>query len=180
MTNENGPAPQKPEDPKRPPGAPSPRLSRNMVSWLVLLVLATSGCSPPPESPETRIRSLLGRAEVAAEEKDLETLTEMISEHYEAANQDKERLVRLLSYYFFRNRTIHLLTRVRGVKFQEPTRAEVTAFVAMAGQPISDLDQLTGLRADLYRFDFALMDEGRDDWKVTSAEWRRVARKDFF
>ena len=40
MTNENEPAPQKPEDPKRPSGTPSPRLSRNMVSWLVLLALA--------------------------------------------------------------------------------------------------------------------------------------------
>jgi cell division protease FtsH len=39
MTDENGSGPNKPTDPKKP-GGPSVRLSRNVVSWLVLLGLA--------------------------------------------------------------------------------------------------------------------------------------------
>ena len=40
------------------------------------------------------------------------------------------------------------------------------------------LYRVARLRADLYRFDFALAEEG-GDWRVTSASWRRAEAGDF-
>ena len=52
-------------------------------------------------------------------------------------------------------------------------------FVAMAGGPITNAEELLLIRADLYRFDIAFADEGDNDWKVIGADWRRAERSDF-
>jgi hypothetical protein len=158
------------------------------TAWVLLAVLTAVGVhwvffsSPSePESPEARIRGLLKRAEVAAEDRDLPTLGPLVSTSYtDPRGHDKQFIEGLLSYYFLHNRSIHLLTRVQPITFPEPSRAEVTVYIAMAGSRISGVEELARLRADLYRFDFKLADEGVGDWKVTEAEWRRAQREDFF
>jgi hypothetical protein len=75
-----------------------------------------------------------------------------------------------------RNQDVFVLTTVGDVTFPEPDslRADVRVYVAMAGQPISGGSALGGLRADLFEFDVTFADEGENDWKVVSAEWRRA------
>jgi hypothetical protein len=48
----------------------------------------------------------------------------------------------------------------------------------MAGRPIPDANALTQLRANLYRFDFALEDVGKR-WQLTRAAWRPAEARDF-
>ena len=48
----------------------------------------------------------------------------------------------------------------------------------MGGRPIPNVDSLTRLRANLYRFDFALEEMGKS-WRVSRAAWRPAEARDF-
>jgi hypothetical protein len=137
-------------------------------------------CGSKPDTPEGRVRALFEKAEVAAEARDLGTLRELISANYmDDRGHDKQAIVGILYYHFLRNQSVHLLTRVHGIAFPERAKAEATVFVATAGQPIHGTGELLRLRADLFRFDLTLADEGRGAWKVTRGTWRRVEMSDF-
>ncbi|MFQ5795754.1 MAG: hypothetical protein ACE5JP_11980 [Candidatus Bipolaricaulia bacterium] len=126
------------------------RVRRHVLLAMLLGLIFPSlfSCSSEPDSPEAQVRALVTRAEVAAEKKDLDTLKQLISESYtDGLGQDKRAIVGLLTLYFLRNQSIHLLTRVQEITFPEPARAEATVFVAMAGQPIPGTEELVRLRA---------------------------------
>ncbi len=126
------------------------------------------------------MRALLERAEDAVEQQDLGELKPLVSERYaDDRGQDKRAVEGLLTYYFFRNQAIHLLTRIASLALSEPERAEVVVFVGMAGRPIAGPEELGGLRADLYRFEFSLAQEDGSNWRVTRASWRPAAASDF-
>jgi hypothetical protein len=103
----------------------------------------------------------------------------MISEKYsDSQGQDKKAVEAMLRYYFLRNQTIHLFTRIRQISFPQPDVAQADVMVAMAGQPISGAEDLERLRADLHRFEITLAREN-GEWKVIRAEWRRAEFADF-
>lgn len=163
------------------------RLRRDVRWWVrrsAALLAAVSGiawpaCSAQPESAEAQIRALLAEMEEAAEAKEIRPLKAVVSERYaDDHGNDRQAIVRLLAYHFLRNQSIHLLTRVAAVELPEPGRGSVTVYVAMAGGPIADVDSLTRLRADLYRFDFALEEIGKS-WRVSRAAWRPAEARDF-
>jgi hypothetical protein len=137
-------------------------------------------CGSKPDSPEAQVRALIKKAEVAAEKKDLGTFRDLISDQYlDEFRQDKQAILGILSFHFFRNESVYLLTRTQTIAFPEVSRAEAVMLVATAGQPIRGTEELGALRADLFRFDITLADKGKGDWKVTRAQWRRVQLKDF-
>jgi hypothetical protein len=126
------------------------------------------------------VRALIQKAEVAAENKDLGALRDLVSDNYtDEFGQDKQAILGILSFHFFRNQSIYLMTRIQTIAFPEVARAEAVLFVATAGQPIRATEELVALRADLFRFDIVLADRGKGGWKVTRAQWRRVELKDF-
>lgn len=138
-------------------------------------------CRADPQDPEAQIRSLLSRSEAAASEKDLATVKDAISELYaDDSGHDKQAIAALVGFNFLRNDSIHLLTRVLQIELLDPTHAEASVLVAMAGQPIPGGRELAKLRASIYRFDFSLCDEGSGGWRVTSARWQRARREDLF
>ena len=152
--------------------------------WPVLIFLLsvasfTGACSSERESPEAQVRALLAQGEAAAEEKESGVLRQLISEKYsDSQGQDKKAVDAVLRYYFLRNQSIHLFTRIRQINFPQPDLAQADVMVAMAGQPISDAEELERLRADLHRFEITLAREN-GEWKVTRAEWRRAEFADF-
>jgi len=151
-----------------------------LVLLLSLSFMAILSCSSKSDSPEDMVRDILKRAEIAAEARDVGVFREIISANYtDKSRHDKKAIIGILRYYFLRNRSIHLFTRITTVEFPHPEKAEVTMFLAMAGRPIANADELLLIRADLYRFDIAFADEGDNDWKVIGAGWRRAERKDF-
>ena len=148
-----------------------------MLPALVLSLVIS--CSSEPHTPEAQVRALLKQGEAAAEKKESRVLRELISEKYsDSEGQDKKAVEAILRYYFLRNETIHLFTRVQSITFPEPSRAQAVVLVAMAGQPIPDAQQLERLHADLHRFDITLAREDKE-WKVIRAEWRRAEFSDF-
>jgi hypothetical protein len=153
---------------------------RRPVALLVAIsAIGCAACSSEPGSAEARIRTLVAEMEVAAEAKEIRPLKAVVSEQYgDELGNDRRAIVRLLTYHFLRNQSIHLLTRVAAIELPEAGRASVTVYVAMAGRPIPDVDALAQLRANLYRFDFALEDAGQS-WQVTRAAWRPAEARDF-
>ena len=163
-------------------------------AWLAALpVVIVAACSADPDSPEAQVRALISRAESAAEKQDVGALKELISEGYtDEHGQDRQGVAGLLTYYFLRHQTIHLLTRIQSVEFADAERGELadpgsagpgnaraSVLVAMAGTPILVVDDLERLRADLYRFDFELLREDDGEWRVTRAAWSRATRGNF-
>jgi hypothetical protein len=143
------------------------------------LALVLSACRSEPDSPEAQIRALIGKAEEAAEKKDLGTLKDMVSEAYEGANAEKKReLMGAVAYHLLRHQSVHLLTQVQRIEFPEPALAEATVYVGMAGRVIEGLDDLARLRADVYRVDFTAAEESARDWKVKRIEWRPAELSD--
>jgi hypothetical protein len=159
----------------------APRRRPKCLALLTILAAAwLPACAAEPDSPEAQIRALLQQAEAAAEEKNVGALKQLLSESYsDDHGQDRQAVAGLLTFTFLRNQSVHLLTRVRSIEFPEPAQARTTVFVAMAGTPIPGIDELPRVRADLYRFDFSLGDEGSGDWRVTRAAWRRASADDF-
>lgn len=138
-----------------------------------------AGACSSGDSPEAQVRTLLQQGEAAAEKKESALLRQMVSEKYaDSQGQDKKAIDAILRYYFLRNQSIHLFTRIRQVSFPQPDLAQADVMVAMAGQPISDAEELERLRADLHRFEITLAREN-GEWKVTRAEWRRAEFADF-
>ena len=151
-----------------------------LVLILSLSFLVMLSCCSKSDSPEDMIRKIIKRAEAAAEERDVGVFKEIISVNYtDKAKHDKKAILGILMYYFLRNRSIHLFTRITDVEFPHPEKAEVTMFVAMAGRPITHAEELLLIRADFHRFDITFADEGNNDWKVIRAGWRRAERDDF-
>ncbi len=150
------------------------------VPVLVLIVVSfASSCSSGRDDPEAQVRALLQQGKAAAEKRESAALRQMISDKYaDNEGRDKKAVEAVLRYYFLRNESIHLLTRIRQISFPRPDIAQVDVMVAMAGQPIADAGQLERLRADLHRFEITLADENKE-WKVIRAEWRRAEFADF-
>jgi hypothetical protein len=143
--------------------------------------MALSACGEEVKSPEVQLRKLVVTAEAAAEDRDLDTLKDMVAEQYEDdRGLDKRTVLQLLRGYFLRHRTIYLLTRIQNIDLQNPSLAQVSVFVAMAGRPIDTAQTLRLIRADLYRFDLVFEAKDQIHWQVTNASWRRAKLDDFW
>ena len=150
-----------------------------VLALILSLASFTGACSSDRNSPEAQVRALIKQGESASEKKETSVLRRLISEHYsDSQGQDKKAIEAILRYYFLRNESIHLLTRIQRITVPKPDTAQAVVLVAMAGQPISGPEELERLRADLHRFDLNLSRE-EGEWKVIRAEWRRVEFADF-
>ena len=151
-------------------------------SWVwVVLVLAMTACSRPADSPETEIRQFIARAQVASEERNMRDLRGLIADDYsDAQGHDRKAMENLIRLHVLRHQSVHLFTRIRDIVLTDPDHATVSVAAALAGRPMASADQLIGLNADLYRFDFTLIRRGRDDWQVLRAAWERAKLDDFW
>lgn len=122
---------------------------------------------------------MIERAETLAEAKDLGGLKNLVSDAYhDDGGQDKRAILGLLFVQFRRYESIHLFTRIDRIEIRE-LHATARVFAAMAGRPIPRAEDLPALRADLYRFDLTLTEEG-GEWRVTRSSWRPAVLTDFF
>ena len=143
-----------------------------------LLALLLAGCSAP-DTPEQRIRELIGAAEEAVEKKEIGTLRGFVAQTYsDAAGRDRRAIDGLLRVYLLRHDKIHLLTRIESVTVTAPARAEAVIYVAMAARPIARVEELGPFRADLYRFEVRFVEED-GEWRVVGAAWRPAELADF-
>jgi hypothetical protein len=149
----------------------------------VVLVLALSvlpgACSDAPDTPEQRVRALIHAAQQATEERDWRAFEDFATPDYsDRAGRDRRDVVRLAAGYMLRNRSIHLFTRIASIEVLPPDQAEAVVYVAMAGSPVTGLEQLLSLSADLLRFDLKLR-EVDGEYRVFRADWKPARPEDF-
>lgn len=145
----------------------------------LFVTLVFSACSDDNDTPENQVRTFIQTATELAENRDALELKTLIAKDYSDDNGlNKASLVRLAAGYFLRNRNIHLLTRIHSIDFPIQNQAKVTIYVAMAGSPVSAIESLTNVRAQLYRFDLQLIHR-KSEWLIRSAHWRQASLQEF-
>lgn len=139
---------------------------------LIFAVLAAlCGCTSG-DSPEERIREVIGLMESAAEARDVGDLLEHVSADYrDEHGRTREELSRYVRGYFVANQSIHLLSRVEEIEFPSSDEARAKVVVGMLGRQ-AEAAGAWDLAADLYEFDVALVLE-RGDWRIAYAQWMR-------
>ncbi len=144
------------------------------MSAAALLGWFAVSCSQSPQTPaEARVRAMIDSAEELAEAGDVGGFSELLSEDYkDDRGNTKQSLSMLLNYYLSAHRSVHLLTRTPRIDLPDSTSAEMVVFVAMAGSPISGVEQLGSLRADLYHF-YVQAKEEDGEWRILSTRWAR-------
>lgn len=151
-----------------------------VVLLLIFISFIFSACGKEDDSPESQIQRFVVAGEKAAEQRDLSSIKKLISETYsDAGKRNKQDIVRITAGYFLRHKNIHLLTRIGELTFPEADKAQLKLFVAMAGSPVTDVETLVNLQADLYRFDMVLIRIGKE-WQFSDIAWRQAIKEDFF
>ena len=129
-----------------------------------------AGCGGSPQDAEAEIRTWLKVGEQAAEEKDRRALMKMVSSAYsDSRGNDRTAIEAMLRFYFLRQSSVALLTKVDSLEVFDNTAAEVQLTVGMAGGN----DSVMGFSADAYRFALELELIG-DEWQLISARWGRL------
>lgn len=142
------------------------------IASLLLVVLAACGDS---DSPEAQVRKTIDAMEVAAEERDIDDLSEHVSEQFrDADGRDRKEVAQYVRGYFLMNQSIHLLTRISSIEFPTKDEARAKVTVAMVGREAAEANAWN-LAGEIYDFDVVFMREG-DDWRVTHAKWRQPSR----
>jgi hypothetical protein len=145
----------------------------------LVVVMLLPGCRGARTSPEEQVRALIHGATAAAEQKQIGTLRDMISDRYaDVQGQNKPAIEALLRLHFLRNENLHLYTHIQSVTLPQPDRAQASVLVAMAGVPIVSAQDLPAVRADLHRFEIDFVREEKT-WRVQRAAWRRAELDEF-
>lgn len=143
------------------------------------LFLLLSACGGPLPPAEEQIRKLNSDAELAVEAKDVSALRDFIADDYtDERGQDKNAMVRLAQLYLLRNKAVYVHTLMKSLVIIDEDNAAAEILAALAGQPISNAEQLFDMRADLIRFEVGYRWYG-DEWRVRSLKWRRATVEDF-
>ena len=145
--------------------------SNCLVFCLLWAVLLLHACSDTVQSPEDEIRQFVESGVEAAENRDLDDLSDLIDGNYlDQKGYRKKQLEGLLRAYFFRHKNFYLFTKIEEIDLFAENQATVLLYVAMAGSVISDVDAMAALRAQIYRFELQLTRE--DGWLLQHASWR--------
>lgn len=144
----------------------------------MLAALLPSACGGREESPEDQIRNTIDSIQQAAEDRSLSELMSYVDPEFREDSGLGFKQVRgLVQLEFVRNPKIHSFKVIRDIHLRDDQHASATVVVALAGRPIDNASALTGLRAEMMRFDLEF--EFTDQWRVKSGRWQRAGAADF-
>jgi len=126
-----------------------------------------AACGGADEGPEAAIRAWVERGEAAAESKDRNALMDMVSPAYaDSRGNDRDAIGQRLWFYFQRQGSVALLTRIDELNVVGDSAAELVLQVAMAGTEAG----AGGFDADAWTIEMELV---RDDgeWLLIGARW---------
>lgn len=147
---------------------------------LLILLSVLGSCSEETVSPEEQVRTLINRAETAAEEKDINVLGEMVADQYkDEFSYNRRSIKNILRLQLLRHKSVHLLIQIKSLRIQEPGKAKAELLVAMAGRPFPDVEALIDLNVNLYQFEIDFLEVEKASWKVARAKWARATIGDF-
>ena len=144
------------------------------ITLLLTCTALLTACGEEKSSAETIIRQTIATGEQLAEERKISGLKELIADTYmDEKKLDKKMVLRLLQGYFLGHQNIHLFTYIKDIQLLDDSQAQVILYVAMTGKPVTDLDSLMNIRAELYQFELSMIKDD-DNWLVNRASWRRA------
>lgn len=159
-----------------------------LAVWLTSIFFALSlcSCSDKTISEEDQIKAVINKAVTAAENKELGVLIDLMAEGYsDKYNSDRKQAGKMLRLYFFRNKSIHLITKIKAIEILDETTQQTTGddkrailqiYIGLAGRPVKDESPIN-VRADLLLFTMDMVkDDG--DWLVEKADWKRASPDD--
>jgi len=100
-----------------------------------------------------------------------------VSDQYaDAHGLDKRKVIAIITRYILANQHIHILERIPVVQVDIPVplRASAVVYAAIAGQPIAQAEDLSGITADIYRFEIDLAENNNGDLQVMRGQWQTV------
>lgn len=131
-----------------------------------------------PEDDQAILRSLVDKAAIAAENRDLEFFKNLISDDYSDSQGRQARQIKQLLYFFFQRGgaiSIYLLDKEVEVDTSaSPMTASMsTKVVTTRGPKVEDIRKVLPEQARGLVFQLSWKKE--EGWKVISARWRDIA-----
>lgn len=128
------------------------------IAWLV-------ACSS--DTPEQRIRDLIGAMADAAADEQIRPLARAIADDYrDLRGNDKRNVINLMRGFMLRTDDVLIFEDIQSVRLITADLAEADVSVRFAGADWQRL-RLSGAQ---YRFQLELVRDG-DDWQISSARW---------
>ena len=147
------------------------------VCLVLVLPFILYACSGEAINKEKQVEQFIDTAAKLVESRSLKQLSNLIHKDYRDHNGlQKSQLSGLIQRYFFMHKNIYLLTKTDEIVFHSGNKAQVVFFAAIAGNVITDMGALSGLRAKIYRFDLQLIYDKK--WLLALAQWRRSDLKE--
>jgi hypothetical protein len=158
-------------------------LKNNSVYLIsIIIVLLLSGCGRfRHQTPEEQIEAFLERAEFRVEARDVAATTALISYDYaDLWGRDREQMRRLLTGYFLRHRTIHVLKKIDRITVANERSAQVVLYAALAAsvEEHSESPSFRDWHGDLIQLEADLVLESDGQWRVLRLNWRQVQKED--
>ena len=145
-------------------------LSATRLMFSATFCCALVACGDPPTPPEDAVRAWVAEGQRHAEEKDRNGLMGLISPAYaDARGNEPNDIENMFRYYFLRQNSIKLLSKIDDIRVFGDDAAEVDLTIGMAGTN----DGTLGFSANAYNFEIELVRDG-DDWLLISGRWGEV------
>ena len=146
---------------------------------LLVVCLTLAACSGDQTSAEDRVRALIDTVEQSVEAGSVRKAVHLLHADYkDPRHTGRQAAGRTLIGITQRHRNIHLFTLTKTVELTpQQDSATAVVFVAMTGIPVESVEALISVKADLYRFELALVEE-EGEWRILSSRWQRVDPRD--
>jgi len=151
-------------------------LSAIMGTSLALLLV---GCSDE-ETPENRVRSYIDQVAESAEARQWRSFDDYLADDYtDDHGLRKKDVLAIIGRYILANQQIYILKRIASVQIDDRGNAHAVVYAAMAGEPVSNPEDLARITADFYRFEIEARAGEDGIFRTSRGDWKPVAPEQF-
>lgn len=147
---------------------------------IVVFVTALMAACGGPEPPEERVRAFIDQVAASGESRNWLAFGNYIADGYsDERGHTKEEVLAMVARYILANQSIHIFKRVSQIRVEDRGGAHAVVYAAMAGQAVSDPEDLARISADLYRFEIDLEPGEDGDFRIVHGHWQPATIEHF-
>ncbi|MCG6860055.1 MAG: hypothetical protein LJE70_02020 [Chromatiaceae bacterium] len=152
---------------------------RALVAIIGASLLLFVACSDE-ETPEERVRSYVDLVAETAEARKWRSFEDYVADDYtDDRGLDKKDVLAIIARYILANQSIYILERIASVRIDDQHNARAVVYAAIAGQPVSDAEDLVHVTADFYRFEIDLRAGEDGVFRTRRGNWKPVGPEHF-